>query len=61
MKKKLAAPNVISMADYVARKGRLVQTTSPGAKEIDSSFDRSPSGLPSIIPFPVPHHPLPAA
>ena len=61
MKKKLAAPNVISMADYLARKGRPVQAASSGAKEIDSSSDRSPSGSPSIIPFPAPRRPLPAA
>ena len=59
---------VISMADYLARKdrsGRIerrsARCTSPGAKEIDSGSDRSPSRSSSIIPFPVPRHPLPAA
>ncbi len=68
MKKKLTVPNVISMADYLSRKGRSSQTkchstrhTLPGAREIDSGSDYSPSGSPSIIPFPVPKHPLPAA
>ena len=68
MKKKLTVPNVISMADYLARKGRSSQTkcrsarhTSPGAKEVDGGSDSSPSGSPSIIPFPTPRHPLPAA
>ena len=61
MKKKHAAPNVISMADYLARKGRSVQATSPGAEEIDSNSSSSPSRSPSIIPFPAPRHPLPAA
>lgn len=61
MKKKLTAPNVISMADYVARKSRSVQTTSLGTKEIESGSDRPTSGSPSIIPFPAPRHPLPAA
>ena len=61
MKKKLAAPKVISMADYLARKGRSSQSTSPGAEEIDGGSDSSPSGSPSIIPFPALRHPLPAA
>jgi hypothetical protein len=61
MKKNFAAPNVISMADYLARKGKSSQSASPGAKEIDGGPDSSSSGSPTIIPFPAPRPPLPAA
>ena len=66
-----SAPRVISMADYLARRGTSGQTTRPedahqssatrDMHDGDTTVELPPGGLPAIIPFPAPRHPLPAA
>jgi hypothetical protein len=60
--------SVISMAGYLARKGRLGQTNrrrvrraSPGASDTDGGSQTSRSESPVIIPFPTPWTRPPAA
>jgi hypothetical protein len=65
------AGKVISLADYLAGRGKSKRVSSAEARHHTQSFEdtddcrndsrRSSTVSPTIIPFPEPRHPLPAA